>query len=96
MAQLSVARSRTEVLVNDFVRSVYNWMAIGLSVTGFVAFYVSTNMPIVSVISSPVIQIVLFLAVLGLVFAIGGMMDRISAGKANFLFFLANNINVNI
>ena len=92
MAQLSVARSRTEVLVNDFVRSVYNWMAIGLSVTGFVAFYVSTNMAIVSVISSPVIQIVLFLAVLGLVFAIGGMMDRISAGTATFLFVLYSTL----
>ena len=46
MAQISVARPRAEVLANDFVRSVYNWMAIGLSLTGFVAFYVSNNMAI--------------------------------------------------
>ena len=43
MAQASVTRSQTDVLVNDFVRSVYNWMAIGLCLTGFVAYYVSNN-----------------------------------------------------
>ena len=43
MAQTSVARSRTEILVNDFVRSVYNWMAVGLCLTGVVALYVSSN-----------------------------------------------------
>jgi len=86
MAQTSVVRPRAEVLVNDFVRSVYNWMAIGLSLTGFVAFYVSSNMAILRFVSSPVIQIVLFLAVLGLVFSISGMVNRMSAGTATSLF----------
>ncbi len=36
-------QTQTQVLVNSFVRSVYNWMAIGLALTGFVAYYVSNS-----------------------------------------------------
>ena len=92
MAQTSLERTRTEVLINDFVRSVYNWMAIGLAVTGFVAFYVSNNTAILSLISSPVIQIVLFLAVLGMVFSISGMINRMSAGTATGLFVIYSSL----
>jgi FtsH-binding integral membrane protein len=42
MQSVQLQRSQTQVLVNEFIRSVYNWMAIGLGLTGFVAFYVST------------------------------------------------------
>jgi FtsH-binding integral membrane protein len=92
MAQTSLERTRTEVLINDFVRSVYNWMAIGLAVTGFVAFYVSNNTAILGLISSPVIQIVLFLAVLGMVFSISGMINRMSAGTATGLFVIYSSL----
>ena len=33
--------TQTRVIVNSFIRSVYNWMAIGLALTGFVAYYVA-------------------------------------------------------
>jgi len=88
MAQISVAGPRTEALVNDFVRSVYNWMAVGLALTGFVAFYVANNATMLRFISSPFIQILLFLSVLGLVFSISGMVNRMSAGTATGLFVL--------
>ena len=39
----STAKARTEVFVNDYVRSVYNWMCIGLALTGFVSYYVSNS-----------------------------------------------------
>jgi len=86
MEQHSIARPRSEALVNDFVRSVYNWMAAGLAVTGGMAFYVANNESILSVISSPLIQIVLFVAVIGLVVSISGMVNRMSAGTATCLF----------
>jgi FtsH-binding integral membrane protein len=35
--------AQTQVLVNSFIRSVYNWMAIGLALTGFIAYYVAGN-----------------------------------------------------
>ena len=43
METVPVTRERTGVLVNDFVRSVYHWMCIGLALTGFVAYYVSSS-----------------------------------------------------
>jgi len=92
MAQNSIARPGTEVIVNDFVRSVYNWMAIGLALTGFVALYVSNNLAILRVISSPLIQIVLFVAVIGLVISISGMVNKMSAGTATGLFVVYSGL----
>ena len=36
-------QTQSQVIVNSFIRSVYNWMAIGLALTGFVAYYVSSS-----------------------------------------------------
>jgi len=89
MAQVSVERTGTDVLVNNFVRSVYNWMAIALALTGFVAFYVSNSPTLVRIIfGNPVLLIVLILAELGLVFYISGRIDKISAGTATSLFVI--------
>ncbi|HDZ89488.1 MAG: Bax inhibitor-1/YccA family protein [Deltaproteobacteria bacterium] len=94
MAQASVTRSRTEVLVNDFVRSVYNWMALGLCLTGFVAFYVSHNETLLRLIfGNPIIFFVLILAELGMVFALAGMVTRMSAGTATSLFVIYSALN---
>jgi len=92
MEQNTIARPTTDVLVNNFVRSVYNWMAVGLALTGCVAFYVSNDLDILRVIASPMIQIVLFIAVIGLAVSIGGMMNRISAGTATGLFALYSGL----
>jgi len=92
MEQNAIARPTTDVLVNNFVRSVYNWMAVGLALTGCVAFYVSNDLDILRVIASPMIQIVLFIAVIGLAVSIGGMMNRISAGTATGLFVLYSGL----
>ncbi len=86
MSQISIARPRTEAQVNDFVRSVYNWMAVGLALTGGMAFYVANNQSMLSAISSPLIQIVLFVAIIGLVVSISRMVNRMSAGTATCLF----------
>ena len=94
MAQASVTRSRTDVLVNDFVRSVYNWMAVGLCLTGVVALYVSTNETLLRLIfGNPIIFFVLILAELGMVFAIAGMVTKMSAGTATSLFVIYSALN---
>ena len=41
MDSLPLRQEQTQVMVNGFIRSVYNWMAIGLALTGFVAYYVA-------------------------------------------------------
>lgn len=94
MAQTSVERSRTEVLVNDFVRSVYNWMAVGLCLTGVMALYVSSSETMMRLIfGNPLIFFVLILAELGMVFALAGAVNRISAGTATSLFVIYSALN---
>ncbi|MFO7986938.1 MAG: Bax inhibitor-1/YccA family protein [Desulfatiglandaceae bacterium] len=94
MAENSVARSRTGVLVNDFVRSVYNWMAGGLALTGVVAYYVSNSETMMRLIfGNPIIFFVLIIAELGLVFSISGMVQRMSASTATGLFMLYSGLN---
>jgi FtsH-binding integral membrane protein len=94
MVQVSATRTRTQVLVNDFVRSVYNWMGVGLALTGLVAFYVSNSESMVRLIfGNPIIFFVLIFAELGLVFAISGMVNRLSAGTATALFLLYAGLN---
>jgi len=94
MAQTSVTRSRTEVLVNDFVRSVYNWMGVGLCLTGVVAFYVSSSEALLRLIfGNPLIFFVLIIAELGMVFALAGAVNRMSAGTATSLFVVYSALN---
>lgn len=94
MKRISVARPGTEVLVNDFVRSVYNWMAIGLGLTGLVALYVSSSPTMMRLIfGNPLLFFVIILAELGLVFSISGMVNRMSAGTATSLFVIYSGLN---
>jgi len=79
-------------VVNDFVRSVYNWMAVGLALTGGVAFYVANSLDMLRMISSPLVQIVLFVAIIGLVVSISGMINRMSAGTATLLFVIYSSV----
>ncbi len=94
MAQGSIARPRIEAVVNEFVRSVYNWMAIALALTGFVAFYVSNSPTMVRFIfGNPIIFFVLIIGELALVFSISGMVNRMTAGTATSLFLLYSVLN---
>ena len=43
MESIPLKQTQAQVKVNEFIRSVYNWMAIGLGLTGLVAFYVSNS-----------------------------------------------------
>ena len=91
---ISVSRPTAEVLVNDYVRSVYNWMCIGLALTGFVAFYVSTNETLLRLVfSNSIIFFGLIIAQLALVFAIVGRVTRMSAGTATALFVVYATLN---
>ncbi|MBW1790482.1 MAG: Bax inhibitor-1/YccA family protein [Deltaproteobacteria bacterium] len=94
MANVTATRPGTEVLVNEFVRSVYNWMAVGLGLTGVVALYVSGNDSLTGLLrNNPMLLFVVIIAELGLVFAISGAINRISAGTATALFILYAGLN---
>jgi len=90
----TVIKTRAETLVSDYVRSVYNWMGIGLALTGFVAYYVATNESLLRLVfGNPLLLMVLIVAELGLVFAIAGMVNRMSAGTATALFVIYSGLN---
>ncbi len=84
---ISVTRSRTEVLVNDFVRSVYNWMCIGLALTGFLAYYVSTSPTLLELVfGNRAVFFGLIIGELVMVFALAGWVERMSPTTATALF----------
>ena len=90
----TVVKTRAEVLVSDYVRSVYNWMGIGLALTGFTAYYVSNSESLLRLVfGNPLLLMVLIIAELGLVFAIAGRVNRMSAGTATALFVIYSALN---
>jgi hypothetical protein len=94
MTTETVIKTRADVLVSDYVRGVYNWMGIGLALTGFVAYYVSTSEALLRLVfGNPLLLIVLFIAEFGLVFSIAGRVDRMSAGTATALFVIYSGLN---
>jgi hypothetical protein len=94
MGTETVVKTRAEILVSDYVRSVYNWMGIGLALTGFVAYYVSTSESLLRLVfGNPLLLMVLIVAELGLVFAIAGMVNRMSAATATALFVIYSGLN---
>jgi len=84
MDPITVLSDRAEVRVNGFVRSVYNWMCIGLGLTGFIAYYIKDF----NFIANKGIFIILVIAVIALPLSISGMINRMSAATATGLFVL--------
>ena len=94
MRTVSLPKQRAEVLVSSFVRSVYNWMCIGLALTGFIAYYVSTNEPILKfVYGNQIVFFGIIIAELALVFSISGLINKLSSAAATFLFVLYSALN---
>jgi len=94
MALQTVAKPRSEVLVNDFVRSVYNWMGIGLALTGFIAFYISQSEAAIRIVfGNPILFFILILGQLGLVFTLSSRVNRMSSGVATALFVIYAGLN---
>ena len=86
--------TQSKVLVNSFIRSVYNWMAIGLALTGFVAFYVASSETLLRLIfGNPIIFFGLIIGELALVFTISARVSKMKASTATSLFVLFAALN---
>jgi hypothetical protein len=94
MDSITLQKTQVQVRVNSFVRSVYNWMAIGLGLTGIVAYSVA-NMPEVRnvIFGSGVVFFGLIIAQLVLVFMMSARIQRMQAGTATILFVLYSALN---
>jgi len=94
MEPLSLQRTQAQVQVNEFIRSVYNWMAIGLGLTGFVAFYVSSNESLIRLIfGNRILFFGLIIAELALVFTLSSRVQKMQASTATALFVLYSALN---
>ena len=90
----SVKSSQTQVIVNEFIRSVYNWMGIGLALTGFVAYFVSNNAQIQNLIfGNKLVFFGLIITELALVYIISARVNKIQASTATSLFILYAALN---
>ena len=90
----SVKSSQTQVIVNEFIRSVYNWMGIGLALTGFIAYFVSNNEQIQNLIfGNKLVFFGLIIAELALVYVISARVNKIQASTATSLFILYAALN---
>ena len=94
MESISTKQTQVQVRVNEFIRSVYNWMAIGLALTGFVAFYVASTPALLNLIyRNQILFFGLIIAELALVFTISARIQRMRASTATALFVLYSALN---
>jgi len=94
MQSIPLKHTRSQIQVNEFIRSVYNWMAIGLGLTGIVAFYVSNNETLLKLIFGN--QLIFFGLIIGelvLVFSISARVHKMRASTATSLFVLYAALN---
>ena len=85
--------SQVQARVNDFIRSVYNWMAAGLAVTGFMAYYVSQSPALLNLIFGTPLIFVLIIGEFALVFFLAARVHAMQASTATglFIFYAALN-----
>lgn len=94
MESIPLKRTQAQVKVNEFIRSVYNWMAIGLGLTGFVAFYVSNNEALKQLVfGNRIIFFGLIIGELALVFYLSARVNKMQASTATALFILYAALN---
>jgi uncharacterized protein len=96
MQPLSMQGSQTQavVKVNTFIRSVYNWMGIGLGLTGLVAWYVSNSETLLRLIFGN--QLIFFGLIIGelvMVFTLSARVHKMQAGTATGLFIAYAALN---
>ena len=93
-ARLQRTQTQTQVVVNSFIRSVYNWMSIGLALTGFVAYYVAHDETLLRlIVGNKLIFFGLIIGELALVFYLSARIQKMQAGTATSLFILYAALN---
>jgi FtsH-binding integral membrane protein len=94
MQAVSNTTAQTQVRINQFIRSVYNWMAIGLGLTGLVAFYVAGNESLLKILfGNQLLFFGLIIGQLALVFTLSSRVHKMSAATATGLFMLYAALN---
>ena len=81
---ITVGQARQDA-ASIFLAKVFNWMAVGLGLTGVVAYFAASSGVTAAIVASPMFMILIF-AELGLVFFLSARISKIEAGTAASLF----------
>jgi len=85
---------RTAAVPAEFVRNVFSWMFAGLALTSVAALYTASSPALLrAIFGNKVVFYALIFGELGLVIAISGAINRLSAGAATGLFLLYSALN---
>lgn len=87
-------RDRTAVVQSEFIRRVYNWMALGLATTAITSL-LTVNSPgmMKFLFGTPMVLIVLIVAELGIVIALSAAINKVSSATALLMFFAYSFLN---
>ena len=81
---ISIEQARQDA-ASIFLAKVFNWMAVGLGITGVTAYVTAATGLAAIIIGSPLFLIIA-IGTLGLVFFLSARIDKIQAGTASALF----------
>jgi len=87
----SMSQTQVQARVNAFVRGVYNWMALGLALTGVVAYFVTNNEPALRFVYQT--RWFFFIGELALVFIISARIQKLQASTATGMFMAYSALN---
>jgi FtsH-binding integral membrane protein len=87
MERSTVFQGERAAVQNEFIRRVYNWMALGLAVTAITALYAVNSGLVFSLLRSPGVMLVLIVGQLGLVIALSAAIGRLQSSTALIMFF---------
>ena len=88
---ITISQARQDA-ASIFLAKVFNWMAVGLGITGLVAYLTAATGLAVKIINSPLF-IIIALGTLGLVFYLSARIDKIQASTASALFLAYSVLN---
>lgn len=87
----SLTQSQVQTRVSTFVRGVYNWMTVGLALTGVVAYLVVNNPSLFNMVRQSFF--ILAIAEIGLVIALSARISKMKASTATGIFLIYAALN---
>ncbi|MFO8085320.1 MAG: Bax inhibitor-1/YccA family protein [Desulfobacterales bacterium] len=94
MRSVPMRDTQAQVRVNSFIQGVYNWMALGLGLTGIVAFFVANTPSLLQmIVGNSLLFFGLIIAELALVFTLSARVHKMQASTATNLFLLYAALN---
>lgn len=92
--QIAYQRDRAAAVQTEFIRRVYNWMALGLGATALVALFTAGNPALLNLIfGNTLVFFGLIIGELVLVFALSAAIDRLHYSTAALMFFVYSALN---